>query len=54
VTKLRKVGIQQEPTFFVSLQMTLCHLNAKHLPEPVIPGDGQEFWGVEFAGGEFY
>ena len=34
-------------------EVTLCRLNAAHLPPPMVPGAGQEFWYGEFWSGEF-
>jgi hypothetical protein len=32
----------------------MARINAKHLPPPVLPGEGAEFWGGDFYSGEFY
>jgi hypothetical protein len=37
-----------------STEVTLCRLNAAHLPAPMLPGTGKEFWDEEFASSEFY
>jgi hypothetical protein len=37
-----------------STEVVLCRLNAAHLPAPIMPGSGKEFWDAEFAGSEFY
>ncbi|MBO2010875.1 hypothetical protein [Hymenobacter negativus] len=37
-----------------STSVHLVRLSAKHLPPPVLPGDGREFWRGEFYQGEWY